>query len=92
MSHTLKADLPESATAPGWPLLVTIPRVMRELSISRRGVYALFEAGKLRRVLIGARSVRVRSAEVLALIAGSDSKPLRIPRLRNQTDAAATAQ
>lgn len=81
----------ESAAAPALPLLVTIPRVMRELSISRRGVYALFEAEKLHRVLIGERSVRVRSAEVIALIASADAKPLRVPRLRNQTDAAAPA-
>jgi hypothetical protein len=81
----------ESATALALPLLLTISRAMRELSISRRGVYALFEARKLHRVLIGARSVRIRSDEVIALIASADAKPLRVPQLRNQTEAAVDA-
>jgi excisionase family DNA binding protein len=80
----------EGAAAPALPLLMTIPRAMHELSVSRRKIYALIEEEKLHLVRIGARSTRVRTEEVLAL-AGANSEPLRIPRLRNQTEAAVDA-
>ena len=74
---------PPDEEPPHLPLLMRIEDVMRELSISRRTVYELVKYGKLHLVRIGIRGSRIRTEEVLQL-AGVDSKPLRVARLRNQ--------
>jgi excisionase family DNA binding protein len=61
-----------------------VDEVMRALAISRRTVYELIKRGKLHLVRVGVRGSRIRTEEVLQL-AGTDFKPLRIPRLRNQS-------
>jgi|GEM_PF-3827616 len=76
-------DNPPDEELPQLPLLMRIEDVMRELSISRRTVYALINDGRLHLVRIGIRGSRVRTEEVLRL-AGVNSKPLRVARLRNQ--------
>ena len=67
------------------PLLMKIDEVMRTLAISRRTVYALIKGGKLHLVRVGVRGSRIRTEEVLQL-AGTNFRPLRIPRLRNQNE------
>jgi excisionase family DNA binding protein len=65
------------------PLLLKIGQVMDELNVSRRTVYELIKSGKLHLVRVNVRGSRIRTEEVLKL-AGADSKPLHVPRLRNQ--------
>jgi excisionase family DNA binding protein len=72
------------------PLLMKIDGVMRTLAISRRTVYELIKDGKLHLVRVGVRGSRIRTEEVLQL-AGTNFRPLRIPRLRNQRKEQSTA-
>lgn len=72
---------PDEATA--LPLLMKIDEVMATLAISRRTVYELIKYGKLHPVRVGVRGSRITTESVLA-VAGTNYKPLRIPRLRNQ--------
>jgi excisionase family DNA binding protein len=79
-------DKPNPDEALALPLLMKIDEVMLALAISRRTVYELVKAGQLHLVRVGIRSSRIRTEEVLQL-AGTSFRPLRIPRLRNQTPA-----
>ena len=49
-------------------LLHTVPEAARMLSVSTRTIYALFESGAFRSVLVGKGSRRVRHADLLAYI------------------------
>jgi excisionase family DNA binding protein len=73
----------DHASEPTLPLVLRIERVEHELQVSRRTVYELVKAGKLHLVRVGARNSRIRTEEVLKLV-GATSKPLYVPRLRNQ--------
>ena len=77
--------------APALPLLLRIKDVMRELAVSRRTVYELVKDGKLHLVRVGIRGSRIRTEEVLKLV-GTNFKPLRIPRLRNQIEDESAAE
>ena len=79
---------PDEAVA--LPLLMRVDEVMRALAISRRTVYELIKDGKLHLVRVGVRGSRIRTEEVLQL-AGTNFRPLRIPRLRNQNKEESTA-
>lgn len=78
------SNRPAPDEAPALPLLMKIGEVMQTLAISRRTVYELIKDGKLHLVRVGVRGSRIRTEEVLALV-GTNFKPLRIPRLRNQS-------
>jgi excisionase family DNA binding protein len=67
-----------------------IDEVMRTLAISSRTVYELIKDKKLHLVRVGIRGSRIRTEEVLALV-GTNFRPLRVPRLRNQSPSAAAA-
>jgi len=76
---------PAHPEIPTLPLLMKAEDVMRELGIGRRSVYELVRGGRLHVVRVGLRATRFRTEEVLAL-AETNSKPMRLPNLRNQRD------
>ena len=84
-------DQPPPDEAPALPLLMKIDEVMRALAISRRTVYELVKDGKLHLVRVGIRGSRIRTEDVLKLV-GTNFKPLRIPRLWNQSKDESAAQ
>jgi excisionase family DNA binding protein len=48
--------------------LLTIAEAMVILGCSRKTVYRLFDAGKLRRVYVAPRAPRVRASELAAIV------------------------
>lgn len=50
------------------PLLLSVPAVARELSMSRRTVYRLIETGELPAIRLTAGTTRIAYADLLAFI------------------------
>ncbi|WP_114911752.1 helix-turn-helix transcriptional regulator [Acidibrevibacterium fodinaquatile] len=59
--------------------LVTLKEAARQLAVCRTTVYRLAWAGKLRLFRIGARSTRVRAADIEALLTNAPEINLRAP-------------
>ena len=54
--------------------LLTVAEVAAVLAVSPRSVWAMLDAGTLRRIKLGARITRIARADVEALIAGKQPR------------------